>query len=116
MAKIRPFRAIRPVEEKAAEVAALPYDVLNSEEAREVVKGNPYSFLHVDKAEIDLDPALSPYDDRVYEKAGENLNRFIREEVFIQDEEPALYIYELTMQGRTQSGLVVCIIFILINR
>lgn len=108
MAKIRPFRAIRPVEEKAAQVAALPYDVLNSEEAREVVKGNPYSFLHVDKAEIDLDPALSPYDDRVYEKAGENLNRFIREEVFIQDEEPALYIYELTMQGRTQSGLVVC--------
>ena len=66
--KIRPFRAIRPVEEKAAQVAALPYDVLNSEEAREVVKGNPYSFLHVDKAEIDLDPALSPYDDRVYEK------------------------------------------------
>ncbi|MCQ0957482.1 DUF1015 family protein, partial [Bacillus cereus] len=68
MAKIRPFRAIRPVEEKAAQVAALPYDVLNSEEAREVVKGNPFSFLHVDKAEIDLDPALSPYDDRVYEK------------------------------------------------
>ena len=107
MAKIRPFRAIRPVEE-AAQVAALPYDVLNSEEAREVVKGNPYSFLHVDKAEIDLDPELSPYDDRVYEKAGDNLKQFIREEVFIQDEEPALYIYELTMQGRTQSGLVVC--------
>lgn len=108
MAKIRPFRAIRPVEEKAAQVAALPYDVLNSEEAREVVKGNPYSFLHVDKAEIDLDPELSPYDDRVYEKAGDNLKQFIREEVFIQDEEAALYIYELTMQGRTQSGLVVC--------
>ncbi|MGR3774227.1 DUF1015 domain-containing protein [Bacillus paramycoides] len=108
MAKIRPFRAIRPVEEKAVQVAALPYDVLNSEEAREVVKGNPYSFLHVDKAEIDLDPEISPYDSSVYEKASENLQRFIREEVFIQDEEPALYIYQLTMQGRTQSGLVVC--------
>ncbi|MGE6363876.1 DUF1015 domain-containing protein [Bacillus paramycoides] len=108
MAKIRPFRAIRPVEEKAVQVAALPYDVLNSEEAREVVKGNPYSFLHIDKAEIDLNPEISPYDSSVYEKASENLQRFIREEVFIQDEEPALYIYQLTMQGRTQSGLVVC--------
>ena len=71
-------------------------------------KRNPYSFLHVDKAEIDLDPALSPYDDRVYEKAGENLNRFIREEVFIQDEEPALYIYELTMQEERSQAFVVC--------
>ena len=67
MAKIRPFRAIRPVEEKATS-CALPYDVLNSEEAREVVKGNPYSFLHVDKAEIDLDPELSPYDDACMKK------------------------------------------------
>ncbi|PFO83294.1 DUF1015 domain-containing protein [Bacillus cereus] len=108
MATIRPFRAIRPVSDKAAQVAALPYDVLNSEEAREVVKGNPYSFLHIDKAEIDLDPSVSPYDDSVYEKASGNLQRFIQEEVFIQDEEPCLYIYQLTMQGRTQSGLVVC--------
>ena len=108
MATIRPFRAIRPVSDKAAQVAALPYDVLNSEEAREVVKGNPYSFLHIDKAEIDLDPAVSPYDNSVYEKASENLQRLMQEEVLIQDEEPCLYIYQLTMQGRTQSGLVVC--------
>ncbi|WJE50775.1 DUF1015 family protein [Bacillus cereus] len=108
MAIIRPFRAIRPVSDKAAQVAALPYDVLNSEEAREVVKGNSYSFLHIDKAEIDLDPAVSPYDNSVYEKASENLQRLIQEEVLIQDEEPCLYIYQLTMQGRTQSGLVVC--------
>ncbi|HEK9100093.1 DUF1015 domain-containing protein [Bacillus cereus] len=108
MATIRPFRAIRPVSDKAAQVAALPYDVLNSEEAREVVKGNPYSFLHIDKAEIDLDPAVSPYDNSVYEKASENLQRLMKEEVLIQDEEPCLYIYQLTMQGRTQSGLVVC--------
>ncbi|MEY8350783.1 DUF1015 family protein [Bacillus cereus] len=108
MATIRPFRAIRPVSDKAAQVAALPYDVLNSEEAREVVKGNPYSFLHIDKAEIDLDLAVSPYDNSVYEKASENLQRLIQEEVLIQDEEPCLYIYQLTMQGRKQSGLVVC--------
>ncbi|MEN1936456.1 DUF1015 family protein [Paenibacillus sp. 102] len=108
MATIRPFRAIRPVSDKAAQVAALPYDVLNSEEAREVVKGNPYSFLHIDKAEIDLDPAVSPYDNSVYEKASENLQRLMKEEVLIQDEDPCLYIYQLTMQGRTQSGLVVC--------
>ncbi|PFE03279.1 DUF1015 domain-containing protein [Bacillus cereus] len=108
MATIRPFRAIRPVSDKAAQVAALPYDVLNSKEAREIVKGNPYSFLHIDKAEIDLDPAVSPYENSVYEKASENLQRLIQEEVLIQDEEPCLYIYQLTMQGRTQSGLVVC--------
>lgn len=108
MATIRPFRAIRPAVDKAEQVAALPYDVLNSEEAREVVKENPYSFLHIDKAEIDLDPTVSPYDTLVYEKARENLQQWIKENIFIQDEEPCLYIYQLTMQGRTQSGLVVC--------
>lgn len=108
MVTIRPFQAIRPVTGKAKEVAALPYDVLNSEEAREIVKGNPYSFLHVDKAEIDLDPALSPYDDRVYEKANENLQQMIHDGVFIQEERPCFYIYKLTMNGKSQSGLVVC--------
>ncbi|EMA6344933.1 DUF1015 family protein [Bacillus cytotoxicus] len=108
MATIRPFRAIRPVQNKAAQVATLPYDVLNSAEAREVVKGNPYSFLHIDKAEIDLSISISPYDDSVYEKANENLQRLIREEILTQDEEPCFYIYQLTMQGRRQSGLVVC--------
>ncbi|MDM5155398.1 DUF1015 family protein [Bacillus sp. DX1.1] len=108
MATIRPFRAIRPVSEKAEKVAALPYDVLNSEEARKVVKGNSYSFLHIDKAEIDLDSSVSPYDDRVYEKARENLQGLMKDNVLVQDEEPCLYIYQLTMQGRSQSGLVVC--------
>ncbi|CAM4280497.1 hypothetical protein BAMA_08095 [Bacillus manliponensis] len=108
MVIIRPFRAIRPAVEKAKEVAALPYDVLNSEEAREVVKGNPYSFLHVDKAEIDLDPALSPYDDLVYEKANENLQQMIKDGIFIQEEKSCFYIYKLTMNGKSQSGLVVC--------
>ncbi len=75
MAIFRPFQAIRPRKDLAGRVAALPYDVMNSQEARELAKDNPYSFLHVDKAEIDLDPSVDIYDDRVYEKAAENLLR-----------------------------------------
>lgn len=82
MAIVRPFRAIRPAEEKAKDVAALPYDVMSSDEARKMVIGNPYSFLHVDKAEIDLDPSINIYDDRVYDKAKENLNRMIADGTF----------------------------------
>jgi uncharacterized protein (DUF1015 family) len=105
---VKPFKAIRPVQELAAQVAALPYDVLNSEEAREVAKGNPYSFLHIDKAEIDLDSSISPYDDNVYEKAKENLAKLISDHVLVQDTEESLYIYQLKMNGRTQTGLVGC--------
>jgi uncharacterized protein (DUF1015 family) len=105
---VKPFKAIRPSRELASKVAALPYDVLNSEEAREVAKDNPYSFLHVDKAEIDLDSSISPYDDRVYEKAKENLDKLITDEILIQDTKEALYIYQLTMDGKTQTGLVGC--------
>ncbi|WP_242222533.1 DUF1015 domain-containing protein [Bacillus cereus group sp. BfR-BA-01380] len=108
MATIKPFRAIRPIQERAKEVAAFPYDVLNSMEARELAKDNPYSFLHVDKAEIDLDPSLSLYSNEVYEKAKGNLQYLIDEGVLIQEERPCFYIYELTMNGRSQTGLVVC--------
>ncbi|MBO8158321.1 DUF1015 family protein [Thermosyntropha sp.] len=108
MAVVRPFRAIRPVKELASKVAALPYDVMDSDEAREMVKGNPYSFLHVDKAEIDLDPSIDLYDKRVYEKARDNLNRMIEEGIFIQDEKPYFYIYQQIMDGRVQTGLVAC--------
>ena len=73
MATVKPFKGIRPVKELASKIAALPYDVMNSEEAREMVKGNPYSFLHVDRAEIDLDPSIDVHDKKVYEKARENL-------------------------------------------
>ena len=73
MAIVRAFRAVRPAPELADKVAALPYDVMNSEEARQMVVGSPYSFLHVDKAEIDLDPSIDLYDTRVYEKARDNL-------------------------------------------
>lgn len=108
MAKIKPFRGIRPNPEFASRVAALPYDVVNSEEARELVKGNPYSFLHVDKAEIDLENDISPYDKRVYEKARENLDHMIESGVLLQDTNPIFYIYRLVMEGRAQTGLVAC--------
>lgn len=108
MAVLKPFAAIRPVPELAERVAALPYDVMNSEEAREMVKGNSYSFLHVDKAEIDLDPSIDPYDHRVYEKAAENLQKMVDEGVYQQEETPCYYIYRQVMDGRVQTGLVGC--------
>lgn len=108
MSVVRPFKAVRPTPELASRVAALPYDVMNSAEAREMVKGNPYSFLHVDKAEIDLDPSVDLYDTRVYEKARDNLNRMIAEGVFVQEEKPCLYIYKQVMNGRQQVGIVAC--------
>lgn len=108
MATIRPFKGIRPIEELASKIAALPYDVMNSEEAREMVEGNPYSFLHIDRAEIDLDPSIDVHDKKVYEKARENLDKMIEEKQFIQDEKPCLYIYRQIMNGRAQTGLVFC--------
>jgi len=108
MAVVRPFKAIRPTAALADKVAALPYDVMNSQEARQMTEGNPHSFLHVDKAEIDLDPSIDLYDTRVYEKARDNLNRMIAEGVFQQDEKPCLYIYRQEMDGREQVGIVAC--------
>ena len=100
MATIRPFKGIRPIEELASKIAALPYDVMNSEEAREMVEGNPYSFLHIDKAEIDLDPSIDVHDKKVYEKARENLDKMIEEKQFIQDDKPCLYIYRQIMDKK----------------
>lgn len=108
MSIIKPFRALRPKEELAEKVAALPYDVMSSDEARKMVIGNPYSFLHIDKAEIDLDEGIDLYDDKVYEKAAENLKKMTDEGVFIKDEKPMFYIYMLTMDGKSQTGLVAC--------
>lgn len=108
MAIIRAFKAIRPKRELADKVAALPYDVMNSEEAREMVKDNPYSFLHVDKAEIDMDPGIDLYDKRVYEKASENLNSMIAKGVLVEDSKPQLYIYRQIMDKRVQTGIVGC--------
>lgn len=108
MVKIRPFAALRPCADLADKVAALPYDVMNSEEAREMVVGNPYSFLHVDKAEIDLDPSVDLYADEVYAKAAANLNAMFADGVLQQEEKPSLYIYAQEMDGRRQIGLVAC--------
>ncbi len=108
MSVLRPFRAIRPAKENAAKVAALPYDVMNSQEAKEMVKGNPLSFLHVDKAEIDLPEDTYIYDEKVYLKARENLDRLSTDGICIQDETPCLYIYRQIMHGRAQTGIVGC--------
>lgn len=108
MSTVRAFKAVRPAPALAGQVAALPYDVMNSDEARQMVVGNPYSFLHVDKAEIDLDPSIDLYDTRVYERARDNLKQMIADGVFVQDETPCLYIYRQVMNGRTQIGIVGC--------
>ena len=109
MPAIKPFKALRPEAELVSKVASPPYDVLNSEEARQLIKDNPYSFLHVNKAEIDLDSSVDHYDQRVYEKASENLNNLIKKRVHLQDEQEKIYIYRQIMKGRTQTGLVVCV-------
>lgn len=108
MSVLRPFKAIRPTQENASKVAALPYDVMNSQEAAEMVKGNPLSFLHVDKAEIDLPEGTYIYDEKVYLKAKENLDRLSEDGICIQDAKPCLYIYRQIMNGRSQTGIVGC--------
>ena len=106
MAIIKPFRALRPHNEFAVQVASRPYDVLNSAEARTEAADNRLSFLHVTKPEIDLPEGTDPYSDAVYAKAKENLDQFIQRHVLFQDEKPCYYIYELGWKGRTQTGLV----------
>ena len=108
MAVFRPFKAFRPKPELAGEVAAKPYDVLNSQEAREEVKGHPYSFLHVGKPEVDLDPEVNIYDPSVYQKGKQNLQKLIDDNILVEDPVPYLYVYAQTMNGRTQYGLVGC--------
>lgn len=109
MAVFMPFKAIRPVPEFASKVAALPYDVMNSAEAAEMVKGNPHSFLHVDKAEIDLPAGTDLYSEQVYLKARENLDKLVADGICRQDEENRFYIYRQIMNGRSQTGLVGCV-------
>ena len=108
MSDFRPFKAVRPLPAYAEKVAALPYDVMTSEEAREKVVGNPYSFLHVDKAEIDLPVETDLYSDEVYAKAASNLKSLQTDEIAKKDEIPCYYIYQQEWQGRSQTGLVGC--------
>jgi uncharacterized protein (DUF1015 family) len=106
MSVIQPFRAYRPRPEQAREVASFPYDVLSSAEARELAHGNPVSFLHVCKPEIDLDPAVDVHDDRVYARGRENLRRFIADGTLVRDPGPCLYVYQQRMGDHVQAGLV----------
>ena len=106
MAIISPFKALRPKSEIAQQVASRPYDVLNSNEARVEANGNPYSFLHVTKSEIDLPAEIDIHSTEVYEKAKENLQQFINKGVLLKEDKPCYYIYQLIMNGRSQTGLV----------
>ena len=108
MATIKAFSCIRPADGLEEKIAALPYDVCNREEAKEIIEQQPLSFLKIDKAESLLDDSIDPYDASVYQKAAEVLDEMLNDGSFQRDSEQAMYLYELTMDGRSQTGLVCC--------
>ncbi len=108
MAEIKPFSCVRPNEQVASRVAALPYDVYNRSEALEEVKREPLSFLKIDRAETQFDDSVDTYDERVYQKAKELLEGMIKDGTFITDKDACYYVYELIMNGRAQTGIVAC--------
>jgi uncharacterized protein (DUF1015 family) len=108
VAVIRPFRALRPQADRAESVASVPYDVVNTEEARALAQGNPLSFLHVSRPEIDLPPSTDIHSDIVYRKAVENFEKLIAECPMEKETEPSLYLYRLIMGDHTQIGIVAC--------
>ncbi len=105
MADVRPFRGVRPRAEKASRIAALPYDVMNTEEAREEVRREPLSFLRIDRAEVNFPEGEDPYSDPVYEKAASIFREMQEDGSFLMEEKPCYYLYELTMNGRSQTGI-----------
>lgn len=107
--RFNPFRALRPTPELAERVASVPYDVVNREEAADLAAGNPHSFLHVGRSDIDLPPDTDPHDDRVYSSARSALDRLEAEGTLVRDPEPAFYLYRQVMGGRTQTGVVGCV-------
>lgn len=107
MAKVKPFKGVRPPKELVEEVASRPYDVLNSEEARVEAQGNPKSLYHIIKPEIDFEPGTDEHDPRVYDKAVENFHKFQENGWLVQDQKECYYLYAQTMDGRTQYGFVV---------
>jgi uncharacterized protein (DUF1015 family) len=109
MATVHPFRAVRPIPEKARQVASVPYDVINVEEARGLAEGNPMSFLHVIRPEIDLPEGVDEHDETVYDKGAENLRRFVQADYTVQEDSPSLYVYRLVMNGRPQTGIFGCV-------
>ncbi|MBS1751679.1 MAG: DUF1015 domain-containing protein [Bacteroidetes bacterium] len=106
MVNIAPFNALRPQAQYARQVAAPPYDVLNSREAKDAAVGNPYSFLHITKSEIDLPEGTDIHSEEVYKRAKDNLDAFIQREILFTESKPCYYIYRLTMNGKAQTGLV----------
>lgn len=108
MAVLKPFKGIRPKKDIAQKVASKPYDVLNEKEAREEAEGNPFSFYHVIKPEIDFPDSIDHYAPEIYSKGIENFSRMMEQGIFFQDTKPCLYVYAQTMMGRTQYGLVGC--------
>lgn len=106
MAIISPFRALRPNAEFAKQLASRPYDVLNTNEAKEEAEGNPYSFLHITKSEIDFPEGVDIHSKEIYEKAKENLNAFIQRNILFRENKACYYLYELIMNGRSQTGIV----------
>ena len=109
MAIIHPFKAWRPKSDKVKEIACVPYDVINTEEARELADGLPDSYLHVIRPEIDLPEDIDIYDDRVYEQGAKNLQAMMSDGRLVQEDTPSLYVYRLTMDGRDQTGLFTCV-------
>ncbi|MGI6093006.1 MAG: DUF1015 domain-containing protein [Veillonellaceae bacterium] len=109
MAIVKPFRGLRPAPDLAAKVAALPYDVMDSEEARQITETNPYSFLRVTKSEVDLPPDIDVHTPEVYEKAKANLQQFIDDKILVQDEKPCFYVYKQKMGNHTQVGLAAAV-------
>ncbi len=104
MITIRPLKGLRPPKDMTKRVAAPPYDVISSDEARSMAEGNPVSFLHVNKPEIDLPAGTDLYSDAVYEKGRDNLQRFVREGILVPDQQETIYVYSLTWQGHVQTG------------
>lgn len=109
MAKLKPFKAWRPKPELAPDVACVPYDVINTQEAKKLASGNPRSFLRVIRPEIDLPANTSVYDPKVYEKGRENLISLLNSDAFLHEENESFYIYQLTMNGRNQAGIFGCV-------
>lgn len=109
MAILHPFKALRPVPEKAQEVACVPYDVINTREARELAESKPGSFLHVIRPEIDLPEGIDEHADEVYEKGAANLRAIAAGEDTLQEDVPSVYVYRLIMNGRSQTGIFGCV-------
>src|SRR6476646_727103 len=105
MASIHPFQALRPAPAVAPAVSSVPYDVVSTDEARQLASGNPLSFLHVTRSEIDLPPGTDPYSDAVYARARQNLDALVAHGALVRDDAPALYVYRVRMGAHAQIGI-----------